>query len=79
MAIEHPTKDKIRPVMDYRKLNQHVDAFTANADVYAAKLREWRQKGSNVALLDLKRAYLQIKVDELLWPFQTVMIKGKRY
>ena len=60
MAIAQPTKDKIRPVMDYRELNQQ-DAFTANADVCFTKLREWRQKGSNVALLDLKRAYLQIR------------------
>ena len=65
--------------MDYRELNQHVDTFTANADVCVAKLREWRQKRSNVALLDLKRASLQIRVHESLWPFQTVMIKGKRY
>ena len=27
----------------------------------------------------MKRAYLQIRVHESLWPFQTVMIKGKRY
>ena len=79
IAIEQPTKDKIRPVMDYRELNQHVDTFTVDADVCATKLQEWRQKGSNVALLDLKRAYLQIRVHESLWPFQTVIIKGKRY
>ena len=65
--------------MVYRELNQHVDAFTADADVCAAKLRERHQKRNNVALLDLKRAYLQIRVHELLWPFQTVVIKGKRY
>ena len=79
MAIEQPTKVKIRPMMNYRELNQHVDTFTVNADVCAAKLWKWCQKGSNVALLDLKRAYLQIKVHELLWPFQMVMIKEKRY
>ena len=65
--------------MDYQELNQHVDAFTMNPDVCAAKLRERRQKRSNVALLDLKRAYLQIRVYESLWPFQMVMIKRKRY
>jgi len=79
MAIVQPSKNKVRPVMDYRELNKHVDAFTANADVCAAKLREWRQQGSNVALLDLKRAYLQIHVHESLWAFQTVIVKGKRY
>ena len=79
MPIEQPTEDKFRPIMDYRELNQPVDTFTANADVCAAKLQEWCQKGSNVALLDLKRAYLQISIHESLWPFQMIMIKGKRY
>lgn len=39
MSIEQPTKHKIRPI-DYRELNQHVDAFTGYADVCAAKLQE---------------------------------------
>ena len=40
MAVVQHTKGKVRPVMDYRELNEHVDAFTANADVCTAKLRE---------------------------------------
>ena len=54
-------------------------AHTANVDVCAQKLREWRQRGSNVAMLDLHLAYLQVHVDKLSWPFQTVKIKGQRY
>ena len=65
--------------MDFQLLNYHVDVFTANADVCAAKLCEWQQKGSNVSLLDLKRAYLQVRVQKTLWPFQTVKIGGQRY
>lgn len=42
LVVVQPTKDKVRPVMDYIELNQHVDAFTTNADVCATKLREWR-------------------------------------
>ena len=42
--------------MEFRQLNCYVDVFTANA----AKLREWRQKDSNISLLDLKREYLQV-------------------
>ena len=34
---------------------------------------------NNVAVLDLRRAYLQVHVDKSLWPFQTVKIKGQRY
>ena len=62
MAVVQPTKDKVRPVMDYRELNKYVDAFTGTADVCAQKLREWRQQGANVSLLDLRRAYLQVKI-----------------
>ena len=48
-------------------------------DVCTAKLREWRQKGSNVSLLDLKRAYLQVRVQKTLWAFQTMKIGRQRY
>ena len=40
MIIVQHSKGKVRPVMDYRELNEHVDAFTADADVYTAKLME---------------------------------------
>ena len=57
MAIVQKNKAKLRPVMDYWELNQYIDTFTADADVCACKLWEWRQHGSNVSLLDLRRAY----------------------
>ena len=65
--------------MDYQKLNQYVDTFTVDADVCASKLWEWRQHGPNVSLLDLRKPYLQVRVCESLWPFQTLMFAGKRY
>ena len=64
--------------MDYRELNAHVDAFTADADVCASKLQKWCQLGSNVSLLDLRKAYLQVRVSETMWPFQTVVFAGRR-
>lgn len=79
MAIVQQNKDKVRPVMDFRELNSYVDAFTASADVCADKLREWRRLGTNVAIVDLRTAYLQIRVHESLWPFQTVIFRGQRY
>ena len=79
MAILQESKQKVRPVMDYRELNEHVNAYTANADVCAQTMREWRQQGPKAAIVDLRRAYLQIHVDKSLWPFQTVKIKGQRY
>ena len=79
MAILQESKQKVRPVMDYRELNVHVNAYTANADVCAQTMREWRRQGPKAAIVDLRRAYLQIHVDKSLWPFQTVKIKGQRY
>lgn len=58
MAIMQSTKDKVQSVMDYRELNQLVDAFITNADMCAAELREWRQQEVKVALLDLWSAYM---------------------
>ena len=56
MAVLQQHKSIVCPVMDFRQLNCYVNVFTTNADVCTAKLREWWQKGSNVSLLDLKRA-----------------------
>ena len=72
-------RNKVRPVMDFRSLNRHVTTHTADADVCAEQTREWRRMGTEVALLDLKKAYLQIHVDKKLWPYQTVMFRGRRH
>lgn len=51
MAVVQENKNKVRPVLDYRKLNQRVDAFMdfmTSAEVCPYKLREWRQKGDNL-------------------------------
>ena len=58
-------------MMDFGELNSPVDAFTANADDSADKIREWRRLGTHVAIVDLLSAYLQIRVHESLWPYHT--------
>ena len=79
MAVIQGNKDKVRPVMDFRELNGHINAFTREADVCADKLREWRRRGVNVAMVDLQKAYLQIEVKKELWPYQTVRFQGRQY
>ncbi|XP_043237710.1 uncharacterized protein LOC122389602 [Amphibalanus amphitrite] len=79
MAVVQLNKQKVRPVMDFREMNTHVDTFTADADVCNEKLREWRKLGRDVALLDLNKAYLQIHVEKEMWPYQTVIVGGVRY
>lgn len=55
MAVIQQNKGKVRPVLDFRELNTRVDAFTADADVCADKLREWRKLGVNVSVIDLEK------------------------
>ncbi|XP_065668199.1 uncharacterized protein LOC136088420 [Hydra vulgaris] len=79
MAVTQRNKVKIRPVMDYRELNQFVSSHTADGDVCSTKLRNWRKLGENLEIIDLKKAYLQIRVDEALWKYQVVEYEGQRY
>ncbi len=80
MAVAQPHKQKVRPVMDYRELNQHVFSFPGrDAAVCADELREWRKMGDDVCMLDLRKAYLQLHVSEELVRFQAVRYKGKVY
>ena len=79
MAVTQEAKDKVRPVLDYRELNEHLVAHTAEADVCRDQLRKWRQHGDDVAVIDLKKAFLQLHVAQELWPFQTVIVDGQRH
>lgn len=79
MAVVQQNKSKVRPVLDFRELNEFIDTYTADADVCPEKLREWRKQGVNVSAIDLKNAYLQIRVHKSLWSYQTVMFRGQRY
>ena len=79
MAVKQKNKTKVRPVLFYRELNSHVVPHTADADVCADTLRKWWRDGTNVAVIDLKRAYLQLRTSRSLWPFQTVVVNGERY
>ena len=79
MAVVQHNKEKVRPVLDYRELNGHITAHTAAADVCADQLRRWRRHGSRVAVVDLKKAYLQLHLERRLWPYQTVQVRGQLY
>lgn len=78
-AVVQHNKSKVRPVMQFRELNMHIEAFTVNSDVCADKLRVWRRQGANVSVVDLAKAYLQIRIRNSLWPNQTVRFRGRRY
>ena len=81
MAVEQHTKNKVRPVLDFREVNKSVSCHTGDdfMDVCNEKLREWRRVNGKGEIVDLKAAYLQIKVSQDLWQYQLVRYKGKVY
>ena len=83
MAVmqEHKPTTPVRPVLDYRRLN---DVIVSNPGVESPvcedTLRKWRKKGAKeYELLDIRKAYLQLRVSPELMRFQTVLWKGKTY
>ena len=60
------TKDKVRPVMGYRKLNAFVECHTGDemVAVCGEKIRKWRQLRGELRVVDIKSEYLQIQVSE---------------
>lgn len=80
MAVTQKNKnDKVRPVLDFRELNECLSPHTADADVCREKIREWRRRGSNITMIDLRKAYMQINVAQSLWAYQTVVFEDTRY
>ena len=81
LAVEQVNKNKVRPVLDFRELNRYVSCHTGDEamDVCRDKLREWRQIEGEGKIVDLKAAYLQIRVTEELWKHQLVKFEGKVY
>ena len=79
MAVVQERKDKVRPVLDFRELNEFVECSGADADACDEKLRSWRQKSANCALLDLRDAYMQISVADECSKYQTVKFEGNFY
>ena len=81
LAVVQPTKDKVRPVMDYRELNGFVECHTGDDEVAVCsdKVRKWRQLQGELKVVDLKSAYLQIHVARDLWKYQVVRYKGSTY
>ena len=50
MAVLQEKKDKVRPVLDFRELNEFVECSGADAHVCDEKLITWRQKSVNYVL-----------------------------
>ena len=73
------TASKVRPVLDFRQLNAFVSSHSGESAVCDETVRKWRMYGTNIAFLDLRKAYLQLHVDRALWKHQVVRYKGMYY
>ena len=64
------TKQKVRPVLDFRELNDRVLSLTGQSmPTCDDSLRQWRTTGDKGAIVDLKRACLQVYVEKNFWCF----------
>ena len=79
MVVEQLTKQKVRPVLDYRELNTFISSSGARADFCDKRLREWRCRPAACTLLDLSNAYMQIRVHSDCSRVQLIQFKGKTY
>ena len=57
MAVIQHNKQKVRPVLDFRELNEHLSVHSGSSVVCMDALRSWRQKSAKCVMFDL-RVYL---------------------
>ena len=71
---------KVRPVFDYRSMNESIESHPGGATPFSAdRLRAWRQIEGGGAVIDLKSAYLQVRVAPDLWTYQAIRWKGQTF
>lgn len=68
-------------MLDFRELNEFIECHTGDdvTDVCGETIREWRKVEGPAKIVDLRSAYLQIRVARNLWQYQKVRYKGTLY
>ena len=76
----HKPTTPVRPCLDYRKLNDCLVSHPGyDAPVCAEKLRQWRANSGESVILDLRKAYLQVRVAPNLVRYQAVVWNGQLF
>jgi hypothetical protein len=70
---------KVRPVLDFSYLNKGVLCLSTSMPTCDESLRDWRTRGQEGAIVDLKKAYLQVHMAKDLWVYQAVRWRGRMY
>ena len=79
---EHKQSTPVRPCLDYRQLNDRLKCQPGReAPACGETLRKWRLDGDPDSLhrLDIRKAYLQVRIAPELLRFQVVVWKGRSY
>eukprot|EP00117_Sycon_ciliatum_P015220 scpid31464/ scgid0234/ Protein NYNRIN; NYN domain and retroviral integrase catalytic domain-containing protein; Pol-like protein len=82
MAVDqaHKASTPVRPCLDYRALNECLVSHPGlDAPACGQKLREWRLGDGDSALLDLSKAYLQIRMAPRLYRYQAIVWQGELF
>ena len=76
----HKASTPVRPCLDYRRLNEAILSHPGgDAPACDQKIREWRRRGGDQVVVDIKKAFLQVHVDPSLVRYQTVVFNGVTY
>ncbi|XP_065195764.1 uncharacterized protein LOC135827166 [Sycon ciliatum] len=82
VAQTHKESTPVRRCLDYRQLNKLIASHPGlDVPVCQEKLRQWRSIGNadSHVLLDISKAYLNIRIAPALAKFQTVVWKGQLF
>ena len=70
----------VRPVMDFKELNELLTSEPRRGVKSCTEaLRQWRRMGPKCKLVDIRKAYLQIRLDKSLRSFQCLSVNGTMY
>ena len=77
---EHKATTPVRPCLDYRLLNSCIVSNPGkDAPVCGEKIRKWRRQHGQSKVIDIRKAYLNVRVHPELQRFQMVVWEGRQY
>ena len=77
---EHKATTPVRPCLDYRALNDRIVSNPGkDAPVCGETIRKWRQRQTRSKVIDIRKAYLNVRVHPELQRFQAVVWEGQQY
>ena len=77
---EHKASTPVRPCLDYRAINNLIlSSPGADSPACGEKIRSWRAAATECEILDVRKAYLQVRLHPSLVRYQVVIWNGEKY